>query len=98
MSQNYITLSRSALHELVWTKPVRDVAKEFGISDVALAKRCRALKIPLPARGYWAKVAAGQKPRRPALPPFTERKRAVLPSYVTTRTADGTDYRRVPTG
>ena len=48
MSQNYITLSRSALHELVWTKPVRDVAKEFGISDVALAKRCRALKIPLP--------------------------------------------------
>ena len=48
MSQNYITLSRSALHELVWTKPVRDVAKEFGISDVAFAKRCRALKIPLP--------------------------------------------------
>jgi hypothetical protein len=90
MSQNYITLSRSALHELVWTKPVRDVAKEFGISDVALAKRCRALKIPLPARGYWAKVAAGQKPRRPALPPFTDRKRAVLPSYVTTRAADGT--------
>jgi len=42
MPQNLITLSRTALYDLVWSKPVRDVAKEFGISDVALAKRCRA--------------------------------------------------------
>ena len=75
MPRNYITLPRSALYELVWTKPVTELAKEFGISDVALAKRCRSIKIPLPPRGYWARVAAGQKPRRPALPPFgTDRK------------------------
>jgi len=90
MPHNLITLPRSQLYELVWTKPVRDLAAEFGISDVALAKRCRALKIPVPPRGYWARVAAGQEPRRPALPPFTERKRAMLPSYVTTHTRDGT--------
>jgi hypothetical protein len=72
MPTNYITLPRSKLYELVWSKPVRDVAAEFGISDVALAKRCRAINIPLPPRGYWARVAAGQKPRRPPLPPFRD--------------------------
>jgi hypothetical protein len=108
MPQNYITLSRSKLYELVWTKPVTELAKDFGISDVALAKRCRAINIPLPPRGYWARIAAGQKPKRPALPPFgasspakrpsgapqaRERPQAAatahLPSYVTTRDADG---------
>jgi hypothetical protein len=85
----FITLPRSELYERVWSKPVREVAAEFGISDVALAKRCRALRIPLPPRGYWARVAAGQRPRRPPLPPFTERKRSALPTYVTTRDAQG---------
>jgi hypothetical protein len=90
MRQNYITLPRSKLYEMVWSKPVTELAKQFGISDVALAKRCRALRIPLPHRGYWAKVAAGQRPRRPPLPPFAvERTRASTPSYVTTRGADG---------
>jgi hypothetical protein len=51
MPHNLITLPRSQLYELVWSKPVRDLAAEFGISDVALAKRCRALKIPVPPRG-----------------------------------------------
>ena len=91
MAQNLITLPRSQLYELVWSKPVRDLAAEFGISDVALAKRCRALKIPVPPRGYWARVAAGQKPRRPPLPPFSVRKHEPRPSYVTTHAADGTE-------
>ncbi len=89
--KNYITLSRSALYELIWSKPVRDIASDFGISDVALAKRCRALKIPVPGRGHWARVAAGQKPRRPPLPPFSVRKHEPRPSYVTTHAADGTE-------
>jgi hypothetical protein len=38
MPQNHLTLPRSQLYELVWSKPVRDVVKDFGMSDVALAK------------------------------------------------------------
>ena len=34
---NFITLPRSQLYDLVWTKPVTELAKRFGISDVALA-------------------------------------------------------------
>jgi len=69
-NQNPLTLTRQQLYDLVWSKPVRDVAKDFGMSDVALAKRCRAVRVPIPPRGYWARVAAGQKPRRPTLPKY----------------------------
>jgi hypothetical protein len=65
-------VSREELYERVWTEPVRTVAKGFGVSDVALAKQCKRLKIPLPGRGYWSKKAAGKNVRRmplPALPP-----------------------------
>ena len=61
-------VSREELYEKVWTQPVRTVAKRLGVSDVALAKDCRRLKIPLPGRGYWAKKATGKKVRRIALP------------------------------
>jgi len=90
MPTNLITLPRSELYNLVWSRPVRDIAADFGISDVALAKRCRALKIPVPGRGHWARVAAGQKPRRPALPPFSVPRHGPRPDYVTTRASDGT--------
>lgn len=63
-----LALSREDLYELAWSKPLRELAKDFGISDVALAKRCRRLGIPVPGRGYWARVDAGQRPYRPKLP------------------------------
>ena len=63
-----ITLSREVLYELVWSKPMVELAKDFDISDVALAKRCRRLGIPVPGRGYWARVDAGQQPYRSKLP------------------------------
>jgi hypothetical protein len=68
MSTNYLTLTRQSLYDLVWSKPMTEVAKSFGISDVALAKRCRAVNIPVPPRGYWARVAGGQTPHQPKLP------------------------------
>ena len=63
-----LTLSREDLYELAWSKPLSTLAKDFGISDVALAKRCKRLGIPVPGRGYWARVDAGQTPHRPQLP------------------------------
>ena len=44
--KNYLTLTRQALYDLVWSKPMREVAKDFGISDVGLAKRCAAIARP----------------------------------------------------
>src|SRR6266478_244684 len=62
------TLSREDLYELAWSKPMSELAKDFGISDVGLAKRCKRLGIPVPGRGYWARIEAGQTPYRPKLP------------------------------
>ena len=50
---NSLTLSRQDLYELAWSKPMVELAQDFGISNVALAKRLRKLGIPLPGRGYW---------------------------------------------
>ena len=51
--------NREELYEKVWNQPATRVAKEFGVSDVAIAKVCRKLIIPLPRQGYWAKKAYG---------------------------------------
>ena len=58
---------REALYELVWTAPVSEVAGQLGISDVALAKVCRRTGIPIPYRGYWAKINSGQSVLRTPL-------------------------------
>lgn len=63
---------RDKLYRQVWERPMQTVAKEYRISDVALAKTCRKLAIPVPGRGYWAKRAAGTRvPKQPLLPKLT---------------------------
>ena len=64
----HLRLDRSALFDRVWSVPVDKLAKEWGLSGRGLAKACRRLQIPVPPRGYWARVAAGQRVRRPKLP------------------------------
>ncbi|MBY0240230.1 MAG: hypothetical protein K2X55_13030 [Burkholderiaceae bacterium] len=61
-------VNREALYAEVWAEPVSTVALRYGLSDVGLAKICRALAIPLPSRGYWAKVKAGRVMAKAPLP------------------------------
>jgi hypothetical protein len=63
--------NREELYEKVWSEPSRNVARQYGFSDVRLGKVCKALWVPVPGRGYWAKKAAGKPtPKRPSLPPL----------------------------
>ena len=67
-------VTREELYDFVWKTPMQRLAKEFGISDVALAKHCKKLAVPVPGRGYWAKLAAGRRVKQaklPGLPPNT---------------------------
>jgi hypothetical protein len=61
-------ISRQDLYDFVWVAPMVTIAKQFGMSDVGIAKTCRSHHIPLPGRGYWAKLEAGQALPRTALP------------------------------
>lgn len=58
---------RQKLYDRVWSVPMWTLCKEYGVSDVALAKTCRRLHVPVPGRGYWAMLAAG-KPTQPRPP------------------------------
>jgi hypothetical protein len=71
MTQTRIRLTRAELYEKVWTTPVRTIAKEFGMSDVGLAKICRKHGIPIPPLGYWRKTETGHKVVHPPLSPAT---------------------------
>jgi len=63
---------REELYERVWKTPMHRLAKEFGYSDVGLAKLCEKHNIPRPGLGYWRRVELGQKPERPPLPVVEE--------------------------
>lgn len=50
------------LEKLVWSKPRSILAKEFGVSDKAISKRCKIKKIEQPKRGYWSKNKSSVPP------------------------------------
>lgn len=60
-------LSREALYIKVWETPTIKLAKEFGVSDVAIGKMCKRLDVPKPSLGYWRRVETGQKKKIPPL-------------------------------
>lgn len=63
-----IKLTREELYQKVWTTPATRLAREFGISDVALGKICRRMEIPKPPPGHWRKIETGHRPEIPPLP------------------------------
>ena len=73
-----VTLTREQLYDLVWSKPMTEIATEFGVSSVAFAKYCKKLGVPRPTRGYWQQLQWGQKPERDSLPPRTSATRASI--------------------
>jgi hypothetical protein len=74
MDSKQTKLTRQELYEKVWSTPCRTLAKEFGVSDVAVGKACRKNNIPLPGLGYWAKDKAGKPVEKIPLPPIENEK------------------------
>ena len=60
--------NRDELYARVWSKTLREAAKQYGISDVALKKLCRRLNVPTPPQGYWLRLASGRDAVRTPLP------------------------------
>ena len=52
-------ISKEDLEIMVWSLPTKKVAEILGVSDVAVAKRCKVLGVSKPPRGFWSKVNAG---------------------------------------
>jgi hypothetical protein len=62
------TFTRQELFELVWSEPMTKLAARYGISGNGLAKACRKADVPVPERGYWNRLHAGQKVEKTSLP------------------------------
>lgn len=60
-------LSRAQIHELVWSKPMTEIAREFGVRDQHIARACDGADIARPRAGYWQKVEQGKPIPRMAL-------------------------------
>ncbi len=89
------SLTREQLYDMVWQKPIVVLAPEFGVSDVAVKKRCKRLGVPTPSRGYWAKIEAGIRPHRTKLPdsiPAAVRRRK-NPDSMVYFDVEGADYK-----
>ena len=52
---------RDEPYAAVWAEPKQQLPKKLGISDVALGRACRKMLVPVPGRGYWARLASGQR-------------------------------------
>lgn len=83
------TFTRRELYDLVWSKPMIHLAKEFGVSDVALHKICRKHNIPNPPLGWWAKKAAGKAVEQIPLPEIESNR----PDAIIIRNAPAADWK-----
>lgn len=54
-SRRVVRPSKEQLQEMIWLKPTTQIAKDFGVSDKAVEKWCKAYGIEKPSRGYWTK-------------------------------------------
>lgn len=70
-------LDRAGLETLVWSEPRSLLSTRLGVSDVAIAKRCRRENITFPPRGYWQRIEAGTDPR-----PILEKNNVTAPKFV----------------
>lgn len=60
--------TRQELYDLVWEKPMSQLAKEFDISDVGLRKICRQHDIPTASNKWWTAKTYGKPGARAPLP------------------------------
>jgi hypothetical protein len=82
-----IIIKREELYNLIWTQPMTEVSKQYGVSDKAIAKIYFKLSIPTPGNGYWRKIEVGQEVKKIPLPeippnhPTTHTIRKFTPEY-----------------
>lgn len=68
-----VKFERQALYAEVWETPLSKLGPKYGMSDNGLRKVCKAMNIPLPRVGHWARIAANQKVLPDPLPAISER-------------------------
>lgn len=78
-----VTYPARELFDRIWKTPVLQLAREIGVSDVALSKACRKACISLLRRGHWVesdeKRPNGRNPATTSLEPQKPGRRSTRP-------------------
>lgn len=89
MTDEVVRLTREQLYELVWSKPLTKLAREYDLSDVGLAKICTRYKIPRPPVGYWTKLAHGYNTKKMPLPESASPKNDLIEITLSSKKSEG---------
>lgn len=65
--RNVLRMTRAELHELVWSKPMTEIASLYGVRDQHVAQACDAHQIARPSPGHWQRVEHGKSVETTAL-------------------------------
>lgn len=60
-------MTREQLHDLVWSLPMTEIARQSGVRDQHIARACDGADVARPRAGYWQKVEHGKSVNRMAL-------------------------------
>ncbi|KUM26982.1 hypothetical protein AU467_18620 [Mesorhizobium loti] len=60
-------MTRAELYDLVWSKPMTEIARQYGIRDQHVAQACDAYDIARPRAGHWQRVEHGKSVETAAL-------------------------------
>ena len=55
-----LRMSREKLHELVWSKPMTEIARIYGVRDQHVAQACDAYDFARPRTGHWQRIEHGK--------------------------------------
>ncbi|MFT4075622.1 MAG: hypothetical protein QM647_08810 [Asticcacaulis sp.] len=62
-------VTRTQLHDLVWSVPLTKVAQDLGTKASEIRRICdHILHVPRPDSGYWSRIRKGEAPDRTPLP------------------------------
>lgn len=67
MEVGRMEVTRADLYELVWSQPMSQLAKSYGVAAVKIARACDDYHIVRPPAGYWQKLAHGKAPGKSVL-------------------------------
>lgn len=68
--------SKEELEKMVWSKPMTELSREFGVRDNAIRKWCHRYGITYPTCGYWQRIRAGHS-HEDALHPIIKEKQPI---------------------
>lgn len=67
-----ITIQRNRLYKELWSTPMKEIQKKYGVTYHRLCGACKKYDIPRPPTGYWSKIQSGKKFKQPPLPESEE--------------------------